>query len=118
MKKIIIIEDDFYIRGLYKMTFEKKDYQVTEAANGDEALKKIDKEKFDFAILDLMLPGLPGIEVLKKIRKDHHIPVYVLTNLGDEKSLKEAMAEKADGYFLKVDYTPKQLMAAIEEKQK
>lgn len=114
----MIIEDDFYIRGLYKMAFEKKGYQVTEVANGDEALKKIDKEKFAFIVLDLMLPGLPGIEVLKKIKKGHHIPVYVLTNLGNEKSLKEVMTEKADGYFLKVDYTPKQLVAAVEKKQK
>lgn len=116
MKKILIIEDDFYIRGLYKQAFERKGYQVVEAENGEEGLKKIEGGVFDFIILDIMLPGIPGIQVLKEIKNSQPIAVYVLTNVGDENILKKAIAEGADAYFTKVDYTPKQLVAAIEEK--
>jgi len=99
------------------MAFEKAGYQVVETEEGTNALKKVKEEKFDFIILDLMLPGIPGIEVLKKIKKSQEAPIYVLTNVGDEEVLKKAKKVGAKAYFLKVDYTPKQLIAAIEEKE-
>lgn len=117
MKNILIIEDDFYIRGLYKIAFEKAGYQVVEAEDGESALKKIKEQKFDFVILDLMLPGIPGIEVLRKIKKFQEAPIYVLTNVGDEETLIEAKKVGAKANFLKVDYTPKQLVAAIEKEE-
>lgn len=116
MKKILIIEDDFYVRDLYKKAFERKNYQVTEAENGEVALEKVRQEKFDFIILDLMLPKIPGIEVLKEIKASQPVPVYILTNVGDEHILQQAMSAGADTYFIKVDYTPKQLVRAIEER--
>lgn len=118
MKKVLIIEDDFYVRGLYKMAFQKKDYQVTEAESGQKALGKIEKEDFTFIILDLMLPGLSGMKILKNIRNLKQTPVFVLSNVGEEETIREAIKEGATAYFLKVDYTPKQLVAALEEKLK
>jgi DNA-binding response OmpR family regulator len=117
MKKILIVEDDFYIRGLYRMAFEKKGYAVVEAGTGQTALDLIKDEKFDFIVLDLMLPGISGMEVLKTVKRSKNWPVYVLTNVGEEQVLKEAMTRGAKGYFLKVDYTPNQLIAAIEKKE-
>jgi len=117
MKKILLVEDDFYIRGLYKMAFEKKGDQVIEAKDGEEALSIINKEKFDFIVLDLMLPGVSGLEVLKQIKASRQIPVYILTNVGDEVVLKRALAAGADAYFIKVNYTPRNLVEAIEEKE-
>ena len=117
MKKVLLIEDDFYIRGLYKKTFEKKGYQVAEVENGSQALEVIEKEDFSLIILDLMLPGMPGLEVLEKIKKSTQAPIYILTNVGDETILKEAMNLGAEAYFIKVDYTPKQLVNLIEERE-
>lgn len=117
MKKILLIEDDFYIRGIYKKAFSKNNYQVIEAEDGETALEKIQKENFDFIVLDLMLPGIPGLEVLEKIKNTKKTPVYILTNVGDENVLKKAMAAGAKAYFIKVNYTPKQLVAAIEKKE-
>lgn len=117
MKKILLIEDDFYIRGLYKKAFERKGYEVKEAETGEAGLERAREEKFDFIILDLMLPGIPGIGVLEEIKGSQDIPVYVLTNVGDEHVLQKAVKKGADAYFVKVDYTPKQLVAAIEEKE-
>lgn len=118
MKKVLIIEDDFYVRGLYKQALERKNYQVIEAEDGEKALDKIKEDKFDLVILDLMLPGIPGTQVLREIKSLQPIPIYVLTNVGDENILKKALAAGATAYFTKVDYTPKQLVAAIEEKEK
>ncbi len=117
MKKILLIEDDFYIRGLYKMAFEKAGYQVVEVEDGTKALERLAKEEFNFIILDLMLPGIPGIEVLKKIKESVKTPIYVLTNVGDEEVLAQAKKLGAKAYFLKIDYTPNQLVAAIEKKE-
>lgn len=116
MKKLLLIEDDFYIRGLYKTAFQKKGYEVTEAEDGQSALEKIQEDNFDFIVLDLMLPRMPGLKVLRAIRAENDTPIYVLTNVGSDEILKEAIAEGAEGYFLKVDYTPSQLVAAIEQK--
>lgn len=116
-KKVLIVEDDFYIRSLYKLAFEKKKYDVVEAENGPLGLEKIKKDSFLFIILDVMLPGMSGLEVLKQAKLLTTVPIYVLTNVGDEEILKQAEAENAAGYFLKVDYTPHQLIEAIEKKQ-
>lgn len=117
MKKVLIVEDDFYVRNLYKMAFEKNGYLATEAENGEEALEKIKEEKFDLVTLDLMLPGISGIEVLEKIKGIIDAPVYILTNVGDDTILQEAIRKGARAYFLKVDFTPNQLVKAIEEKE-
>ena len=117
MKRVLLVEDDFYIRGLYKMAFEKAGYDVVEVTEGNEAFSKISSDNFDFIVLDLMLPGMPGMDVLKKIKATSKTPVYILTNVGDEQALQEAMKLGADAYFVKVDYTPKKLVAAIEKKE-
>lgn len=117
MKKILLIEDDFYIRSLYKTVFEKNGFIVTEAADGKEALQKIKEDSFNLIILDLMLPGISGMEVLKSVRKFSQTPIYILTNIGNEETLQEAMASGAQAYFVKVNYTPNQLVAAIKEKE-
>lgn len=118
MKKVLIIEDDFYVRGLYKMALQKKNYTVIEAENGKIALEELKKQTVDLILLDLMLPEISGMEVLKQIKSAYNTPVYVLTNVGEEETIAEAVKQGATAYFLKVDYTPSQLVAAIEEKEK
>ncbi|HUW22285.1 MAG TPA: response regulator [Candidatus Bathyarchaeia archaeon] len=117
MKKILLVEDDFYVRGLYKIAFEKKGYEVIAVEDGDSALERFKQGSFDFIILDLMLPGTPGMDVLKTIKNSNDTPVYILTNVGDDEILQKVKFIGANGYFLKVNYTPSQLVAAIEKNQ-
>lgn len=117
MGKILLVEDDFYVRQLYRLAFEKKGYTVVGVEDGQKALDCLSGDSFDFIVLDLMLPGVSGLEVLKKAKADTGVPVYVLTNVGDEEILSEAVANEADAYFLKVDYTPRQLVETIEAKR-
>jgi DNA-binding response OmpR family regulator len=116
MAKILIIEDDFYVRNLYKTAFEMAGYQVDEAGGGESGIDKVMHQQYEFILLDLMLPKIPGLQVLKQIRNLTDRPVYVLTNVGDENVLQEAIKEGAQAYFMKVDYTPKQLITALQEK--
>lgn len=117
MAKILIIEDDFYVRNLYKTAFESAGYEVDEAGSGETGLEKIMHQTYNFILLDLMLPKIPGLQVLKQIRNLTESPIYILTNVGDEAVLQQAIQDGAQAYFMKVDYTPKQLIAAIEKKQ-
>lgn len=116
MSKILLVEDDFYVRQLYRLAFEKKGHQVVDAPDGQEALDLLAADRYDFLVLDLMLPKVTGLEVLKKAKATYPVPVFILTNVGDEAVLSEAVAAGADAYFLKVDYTPRQLVETIEAK--
>ncbi len=118
-KKILLIEDDAFIRDLYKTVLTKAGYELEVAVDGQEAVEKAAKDTFDLILLDIMLPKLTGIEVLKVLRevgsKANATPVYVLTNLGEDTIMEEANKLGANGYFLKAKYLPKQLVEEINK---
>ena len=80
--RIALVEDDELIRNMVKLNLEKKDYQVQCFPDGESLTEQITNEPFDLFILDILLPGISGLEVLGKIRKNHlhaHAPVLMLT---------------------------------------
>jgi len=84
-KKILIVEDDKFLRELIVKKLSSEGYEVPEAVNGEEGVKKIEEEKPDLVLLDLILPGMDGFEVLTQIKKNSElaqIPVIILSNLG------------------------------------
>lgn len=89
MKKILIVEDDVNINNLLKETLSQKGYTCGQAFSGTEAALWLEKESWMLVLLDLMLPGMTGEEVLQLIRRQGDTPVIVLT-------AKDAMAEKLD----------------------
>ncbi len=117
-KKILIIEDDLFVRELYENIFRKKGFDVISAADGEEGLNKALTEKADIILLDIMLPVKSGIEVLKALKKSslpsQKTPVFLLTNLGQESIIKEAFKLGADGYLLKVKLLPHQIVSEVE----
>jgi len=117
-KKILIIEDDLFVRELYENIFRKKGYDVVSAADGEEGLNKALTEKADLILLDIMLPVKSGMEVLKTLRKSstsaRKTPVFLLTNLGQESIIKEAFNLGVDGYLLKVKLLPYQIVSEVE----
>ena len=84
--RLLIIDDEVHILELLRYNLESSGYDVVQAESGEEALEKLKKIKVDGVILDLMLPGIDGIEVLRQIRKsDHmHLPVIMLTAKNEE----------------------------------
>ncbi|MDE6740640.1 MAG: response regulator, partial [Lachnospiraceae bacterium] len=91
--KIMIADDEAEIRDVLRLYLEKDGYEVLEAADGVEAMDKIQKEKPDLVILDIMMPGLDGYRVLRNIREDNNIPVIML-------SAKDSDADKILGLDL------------------
>lgn len=94
--KILIADDEAEIRDVLRLYLEKDGYDVTEAADGIEAMEKLRKESPDLAILDIMMPGLDGYRVLRNIRENNNIPVIML-------SAKDTDADKILGLDLGAD---------------
>ncbi len=104
MKKILIVDDEANILELLRYNLKKNGFEVEEASTGEEALEKINNERFDMAILDLMLPGIDGLEVLKTIRSTEEIknlPVIMLTAKSEEIDKVIGLELGADDYLCK-----------------
>ncbi|MBI4091391.1 response regulator [candidate division WWE3 bacterium] len=119
MKKILLIEDEIFIRELYEKVLQGAGYEVVGVPDGQEGLNKARAEKYDLILLDIMLPKMTGIDVLKEIKKDpseelKNTPIYLLTNLGQESIIKEAFKMGANGYLLKAKYLPNQIVNELD----
>ena len=102
MKKILIVDDQKGIRLLLNEVFSREGYKVYQAPNGVEALNIIDKETIDCVMLDMKIPGMNGLEILKRIReKDIQIPVFMMTAFEGEEILNEANQYGMTKYFRK-----------------
>lgn len=116
-KKILIVEDDLFIRELYERTLTQAGYAVVTAADGQEGLK-LAKDKPDLVLLDIMLPKVHGIDVLKKLKEDQttkNIPIVMLTNLGQENIMNEAFKIGAAGYLVKMRFEPQEIVNYVQE---
>ena len=100
MKKILVIEDDSEVSELLQ-TLLSPIYDVTLAYSGTEGLLLLDLNDFDLIILDMMLPGMMGSDVLKSIREKNTIPIIVLTAMNDKKMISETLLNGADDYLTK-----------------
>lgn len=114
MFKIGLAEDDFKIAGLIKTGLEEQGYLVTIVSNGEQALQTFKEEDFHLVILDIMMPGLNGIEVCKSIRTENKdLPILMLTALGSIDDKVSGLNSGADDYLVK-PFHFKELLARIE----
>lgn len=112
-KKILLIEDEDFIRDLYKRQFEKAGFTVDGFAKGKEGLDASTKNQYDLLLLDIMLPDINGIEILKQVKQNSfskNMPVVMLTNLGQDSVIKEGFTLGAEGYLIKASFTPDQVV--------
>lgn len=98
---VLIVDDTENIRKLIKKILEKEGIEVDEAVDGEEALKKIEGENYNLILLDIMMPKIDGLEVIKSLRKKSETPVVFISALSDEKSQVLAYDNGADGYLTK-----------------
>ncbi|MEQ8153848.1 MAG: response regulator transcription factor [Clostridiaceae bacterium] len=113
MKNILIIEDESRIRSLLKDYLILEQFNIIEASNGIDGLSVFNKNKIDLAILDIMMPGLNGLEVTKEIRKVSSIPIILLTAKSQEEDKLSGYNLGADDYVTK-PFSPKVLVAKIK----
>ena len=118
-KTVLIVEDDFFILDMYRLLFMKKGYEVLTATDGQAGLDMANNNKVDVILLDIMLPKMNGIEVLRTLRQPDSqtkdIPVFLLSNLGQEDIIKEAFKIGAQGYMLKANLLPQQVVDQVED---
>jgi CheY-like chemotaxis protein len=112
MAKVLIVEDDEVLRDLYREIFEREEYSVETAINGEDGMEKIKSFKPDIVLLDIVMPKMSGFDVLRKLRDDEStkgIPVIVLTNIyADSQDLVQNMG--VSFVLLKSDCTPGQII--------
>jgi two-component system KDP operon response regulator KdpE len=101
MGNILIVEDDANIRKLVVVNLEKRGYKLSEAVDGNEAMLLFRQYPFDLVLLDLVLPGISGVDVCTWIRSRSDTPIVVLSGLKDEKLKVSALDAGADDYITK-----------------
>lgn len=120
-KKVLLVEDEPLIIELYKERFEEENFHLDIAENGNDALKKAGDD-VDLILLDILLPGINGFEVLRRLKNNHQtrdIPVIVLTNLGNEQADKDkqlALSLGAIDYLVKSYHTPDEMVEVIKKR--
>ncbi len=112
MAKILIVEDEEAIRSFIRVNLKRHNFEIIEAASGEEALEKVD-DTVNIALLDVMLPGIDGFEVCRRIREDYAgMGIIMLTAKGQEQNKIEGLELGADDYMVK-PFSPKELLARI-----
>jgi len=112
---ILIVEDDPAIQEMLSHAMSKEGWKIIQVANGEDGLKTLKTKKVDCILLDIMLPGIDGLKVLKKIREIEQcksVPIIMTTAKGEESDIVTGLELGADDYVVK-PYSPKVLIARI-----
>ena len=100
-KKILLVDDEPLILKGLKYSLEKEGYQTESASDGEEALERFEAGNYDMVLLDVMLPGLDGIEVCQRIRERSNVPIIMLTAKGEDMDKILGLEYGADDYMTK-----------------
>jgi DNA-binding response OmpR family regulator len=110
---LLIVEDERYLRELYVDIFKQDGFEVDSAEDGNEAYSKMSHHEYDLILLDIILPGMDGMQVLDKLVKEKKVKlnnVVLLTNLSQDLVIAKALDYGVRGYLIKSDYTPEELL--------
>ncbi len=117
-KKILIVEDDQFLRDFYQELLTAEGYQIDVAPDGEIALEKLSKGGWDLVLLDIMLPKKDGLQILQDIKtnppKASIGPVVVLTNLGHDTVINKAFVLGAGGYLIKSALNPDEVLKEVK----
>ncbi len=116
-KKILLVEDDKFLRELIAKKLRSEDYEVIEALDGEDGIAKAKELKPDLVLLDLVLPGIDGFGVLAKIKEDpatNQAPVIILSNLGQQEEIARTLKLGATDFLIKAHFTPSEIIEKIK----
>ncbi len=117
-KTILMIEDDAFLRNLYRDKLEREGFQFVEATSGVEGMNKITNERPDIVILDILLPMRSGFDILEEMNETGlilEIPVIILSNLKQDVDIEEARRLGAKDYFIKPETNFPELLERIKD---
>jgi CheY-like chemotaxis protein len=117
-KKILCVEDEHFISELYVRALTKAGYEVTVEIDGKKALELAQSDQFDIILLDLMIPTITGIELLRHLRDPQETPnlhakIIITTNLEQREDIRADIEKQADGYLVKAEITPRELVDLV-----
>lgn len=115
-KKILLVEDDRFLRKAAEATLRRAGHAVRVAVDGEEALRLVGEEPPDLILLDLLMPKVNGVEVLRTLKADEGtrpIPVLILSNSSREQDVETVKQLGAEGYFVKADLSLEELVRRV-----
>lgn len=116
--KILLVEDDTFLLGMYATKFELDGFKVIMAEDGEKAIRAALKELPDIILLDIILPKLNGFEVLKQLKLEPttaKIPVILLTNLSQKDEIEQGLKIGAEDYLIKANFMPSEVVEKIKK---
>lgn len=117
-KKILVVEDETFIRELYARILRNQGYEVDEAADGEAGFEAISHGGYDLVLLDIMLPKMDGIAILQRLQGDQQgklaTPIVVLSNLDEELTIAKSVALGIRGYIVKSQCSNEQLKREVD----
>ena len=111
-RTVLVVDDEANIRELARLYLERNDFRVLTAESGDQALKLVERERPDLMVLDLMLPGVDGWEVCRRVRAGSDVPILMLTARDDDVDKIVGLELGADDYMTK-PFNPRELVARV-----
>jgi len=114
-KRVLCIEDEHFISELYARALTKAGYQVDVQLDGQKGMAVAQTDVYDIILLDLMIPNITGIEVLRTLRDPSktpkmHAKIIITTNLEQQEDIRADIEQQADGYLVKAEITPRELV--------
>jgi CheY-like chemotaxis protein len=115
--KVLIVDDDKFLLNMYSIKFSKNNFEVNSAVSGDEALAKI-KEGYipDIILLDIVMPGMDGFQILENLKKTNMAPeamIIMLTNQGQLADIEKAKSFGINGYIIKATTIPSEVVEEV-----
>lgn len=117
--RVLCIEDEHFIGELYARALTKAGYDTTVVFDGERGLAEAKSNRYDIILLDIMVPSINGIEVLKRLRDPGEVAgglkakIIITTNLEQKEEARAAVEKQADAYLIKAEMTPKQLVSFL-----
>ncbi len=119
-RKILCVEDEHFISELYVRALTRAGYEVTVEVDGARALELAKTNQYDIILLDIMVPSITGIEILRRLRDPAETPalrakIIITTNLDQREDVRADIEHQADGYLVKADVTPRELVDTLNK---
>ncbi len=117
-KKVFVVEDDRFLHRLLTDKLQQWKAEVSSSFDGAEAVEKIRKEMPDIVLLDIILPGADGFQILESLKKDDalkNIPVIILSNLGQEEDIEKGTKLGAEDFLIKANFTLDEITSKIQK---
>ena len=112
--RVLLIDDDPFIADMYILKLRAERFQIEVARDGKEGLKRVVEFDPDVVLLDIVMPGLDGFQVLEELRKKgDRRKIILLTNLGQKEDVERGMRLGADDYVIKAHFTPSEVVEKV-----